>query len=153
MPSKNNISQNKRYFQKQLDNWTNTITQNLTNLTEPQAVVLAMMNLGMIVAQSCALTAISVMLAISLKTKYCNVYQRIREWCYDAKDKKGTKKKGVKRTQLNVQDCFDPLRVKVKELPAPCLLFGKKVKKKRGLSLQTFLPLHLVPVGMVCERG
>jgi hypothetical protein len=108
MPSKNNISQNKRYFQKQLDNWTNTITQNLTNLTEPQAVVLAMMSLGMIVAQSCALTAISVMLAISLKIKYCNVYQRIREWRYDAKDKKGTKK-GLNRTQIDVSKCFDYL--------------------------------------------
>ena len=64
MPSKNNISQNKRYFQKQLDNWTNTITQNLTNLTEPQAVVLAMMSLGMIATQSCALTAINITLAM-----------------------------------------------------------------------------------------
>jgi hypothetical protein len=108
MPSENNISQNKRYFQKQLDNWTNTITQNLTNLTKPQAVVLAMMSLGMIFAQSCALTSISAMLAISLKTKYCNFYQRIREWCYDAKDKKGTKK-GLNRTQVDVSGCFDYL--------------------------------------------
>ena len=108
MPSKNNISQNKRYFQKQLDNWTNTITQNLTNLTEPQAVVLAMMSLGMIVAQSCPLTSMSKMLAIYLKIKYCNVYQRIREWCYDAKDKKGTKK-GLNRTQIDVSKCFDYL--------------------------------------------
>ncbi len=66
MPSENNISKNKRYFQKQLDNWINTVTQNLTNLTKPQAVVLAMMSLGMIAAQSCALTAISIELAISL---------------------------------------------------------------------------------------
>ena len=97
MPSENNISQNKRYFQNQLDSWTNTITQNLTNLSKPQAVVLAMMSLGMIFAQSCALTSISAMLAISLKTKYCNFYQRIREWCYDAKDKKGNKKRCSKR--------------------------------------------------------
>ena len=62
----------------------------------------------MIFAQSCALTAISTMLAISLKIKYCNVYQRIREWCYDAKDKKGTKK-GLNRTQVDVSGCFDYL--------------------------------------------
>lgn len=108
MPSENNISKNKRYFQKQLDNWTNTIAQNLTNLSKSQAVVLAMMSLGMIVAQSCALSAISAQLAILLKIKYCNIRQRIRELCYDSKDKKGTKK-GIKRTQLNVQACFDPL--------------------------------------------
>jgi hypothetical protein len=68
MPSKDNISQNKLYFQKQLDKWTNVVSQNLTNLTKPQAVILAMMSLGMIAAQSCALATISAMLAIvSLK--------------------------------------------------------------------------------------
>jgi len=104
MPSENNISQNKRYFQKQLDNWTNTVSQNLTNLTKPQANVLAMMSLGMIVAQSCALTAISIMLASFLKIKYYTVYQRIREFCYDAEDKKG-----LNRTQVDVPKCFDYL--------------------------------------------
>jgi len=122
MPSENNISQNKRYFQKQLDNWTNVVSQNmtnltnLTNLTKPQAVVLAMMSLGMIVAQSCALTSISAMLSIYLKINNCNIYQRIREWCYDAKDKKGNKKdtqkenkKGLNRTQVDVSGCFEHL--------------------------------------------
>lgn len=109
MPSKNNISQSKRYFQNQIDNWTNIITQNLTNLTKPQAVVLAMISLGMIAAQSCALSAISAKLAVLLKIKYNNIRQRTREFCYDSKDKKGTKKKGVKRTQLDVQTCFQPL--------------------------------------------
>ena len=108
MSSENNISKNKRYFQKQLDNWINAVSQNLTNLTKPQVVVLAMMSLGMIAAQSCALTAISIELAISLKIKYCNIYQRIREWCYDSKDKKGTKK-GLNRTQIEVSKCFEHL--------------------------------------------
>ena len=47
MSSENNISKNKRYFQKQLDNWINAVSQNLTNLTKPQVVVLAMMSLGL----------------------------------------------------------------------------------------------------------
>lgn len=109
MPSENNISQNKRYFQKQLDEWTKIIAQNLSHLSKPQAVVLAMISLGMIAAQSCALSAISAKLAISLKIKYNNIRQRVREFCYDAKDKKGTKKKGEKRTQIDVQTCFDSL--------------------------------------------
>lgn len=104
MPSENNISQNKKYFQNQLDNWTNIITQHLTNLTKPQAVVLAMISLGMIAAQSCALSAISSKLAMSLKVKYDSIRQRTREFCYDAKDKKGDK-----RTQLDVHTCFAPL--------------------------------------------
>jgi hypothetical protein len=89
---KNNISENKRYFQKQLDEWTNIIAQNLNHLSKPQAVILAMMSLGMIAAQSCALSAISAKLTISLKLKYNNVRQRIREFCYDAKDKKKRKR-------------------------------------------------------------
>lgn len=109
MPSKNNISQNRSYFQNQIDNWTNIITKNLTNLSKPQAVVLAMISLGMIAAQSCALSAISAKLAILLKIKYNNIRQRVREFCYDSKDKKGTKKKGVKRAQIDIQACFDPL--------------------------------------------
>ena len=113
MSSENNISKNKRYFQKQLDNWINAVSQNLTNLTKPQAVVLAMMSLGMIAAQSCALTAISIEIAISLKIKYCNIYQRIREWCYDSKDKKGTKK-GLNRTQIDVSKCFEHWFFRVK---------------------------------------
>jgi len=32
MSSENNISENKRYFQKQLGNWINAVSQNLTNL-------------------------------------------------------------------------------------------------------------------------
>ena len=75
MPSENNISKNKRYFQKQLDSWTNTIAQNLNHLSKPQAVILAMMSLGMIAAQSCALSAISAKLAISLKIKHDNIRQ------------------------------------------------------------------------------
>ncbi len=104
-----NISKNERYFQKQLDEWTNTIAQNLNHLSKPQAVVLAMMSLGIRAAQSCALSAISAKLATSLKIKYDNIRQRIREFCYDAKDKKGTNKKGIKRTQIDVQTCFESL--------------------------------------------
>jgi len=106
---KNNISENKRYFQKQLDIWTHTITQNLNHLSKPQAVILAMMSLGMIAEQSCALSAISAKLATSLKIKYDNIRQRVREFCYDAKDKKGKNKEGGNRTQINVQTCFEPL--------------------------------------------
>ena len=83
MSNENNISQNKRYFQKQLDNWTNVVSQNMTNLTKPQAVVLTMMSLGMIVAQSCVLTSISDMLSIYLKINNCNIYQTFHCYCYD----------------------------------------------------------------------
>jgi len=107
--SENNISQNKCYFQKQLKQWIIVIAQKLPHLSKAQATVLAMMSLGMIVAQSCALSAISAKLAVLLKIKYNNIRQRTRELCYDSKDKKGTMKKGIKRTQLNVQTCFDPL--------------------------------------------
>lgn len=109
MNNRNNISESKRYFKKQIDNWTNIIAQNLNHLSKPQAAVLALISLGMIAAQSCALSAVSAKLSTLMKVKYNNVRQRVREFCYDAKDKKGTMKKGVNRTELDVQTCFDPL--------------------------------------------
>jgi len=66
MSSKNNISKNKRYFHKQLDHWIDIVAQNLNHLSKPQATVLALMSLGMIVAESCALSAISSKLAFIL---------------------------------------------------------------------------------------
>jgi len=62
--SENNISKNKCYFQKQLKQWIIVIAQKLPHLSKAQAIVLAMISLGMIAAQSCALSAISAKLAV-----------------------------------------------------------------------------------------
>src|SRR5438270_13999489 len=62
--------------------WTTTIQTHLPHLTKPQAPVLALWTLGMVLARSCALTAVSVFLATWLRRKEQTVRQQLRECCY-----------------------------------------------------------------------
>jgi hypothetical protein len=58
----------------------------------------------MVLARSCALTAVVVILAPLLKAKDNTLRQKLREWCYDANDKQG-----AKRQDIDVTTCFTPL--------------------------------------------
>ena len=69
-----------------------------------QAAVLALWSLGMVLARSCALTAVSLCLAQGLDRKANTVRQQLREWCYEAKAKRGKP-----RQELAVETCFAPL--------------------------------------------
>src|SRR5919204_5057168 len=62
--------------------WTATIQTHLPHLTQPQATVLALWTLGMVLARSCALTAVSVFLAAWLSRKEQTVRQQWRAFCY-----------------------------------------------------------------------
>jgi hypothetical protein len=84
--------------------WTSIIHTHLPHLSKPQAAVLALWSLGMVLARSCALTAVSVWLATLLQRQENTVRQQLREWCYDAEAKRGDQ-----RQALVVEDCFVPL--------------------------------------------
>src|SRR6266568_3636057 len=84
--------------------WTMTIQAHMPHLSKPQATVLALWSLGMVLARSCALTAVSVFLATWLKRKEPTVRQQLREFCYEA-----TAKRGATRCALAVEPCFVPL--------------------------------------------
>jgi hypothetical protein len=86
--------------------WTATIQTHLPHLTQPQATVLALWTLGMVLARSCALTAVSGFLATWLNRKEQTVRQQLREFCYEA-----TAKRGRTRCALDVATCFVPLLV------------------------------------------
>ena len=58
----------------------------------------------MVLARSWALTAGSVFLAVGLERKATTVRQQLREWCYEAKAKRGGP-----RQELAVETCFAPL--------------------------------------------
>jgi len=73
-------------------------------LTKPQATVLALWSLGMVLARSCALTAVSAFLAPWLGRQENTVRQQLREFCYEAAAKRGTA-----RCALRVELCFVPL--------------------------------------------
>ena len=76
----------------------------LSHVSKPQATVLAMGSFGMVLARSCALTAVSGLLATGMQRQAQTVRQQLREWSYDTK-----RKRGPTRQALRVETCFAPL--------------------------------------------
>lgn len=84
--------------------WNATVSRHLPHLSGPQAGVLALWSLGMVLARSCGLSQVSVMLAMILGQPEATLRQRLREWYYPAHDKAGRH-----RRTLEVETCFAPL--------------------------------------------
>ena len=84
--------------------WRTEVAAHLPHLSGPPAMVLALWSFGMVLARSCALTAVSSLLAAGMQRKEDTVRQQLREWYYDAK-----RKRGPKRQALHVETCFAPL--------------------------------------------
>src|SRR5215831_15829039 len=84
--------------------WTTVIQTRLPDLSKPQATVLALWSLGMVLTRSCALTAVSVFLATWLQRNADAVRQQLRAFCYEA-----TAKRGTARQALVVETCCVPL--------------------------------------------
>ena len=80
--------------------WTTIIQTHLPHLTKPQATVLALWSLGMVLARSCALTAVSAFPATWLGRKEPAVRQQLREFCYEATAKRGTARCALVRAVL-----------------------------------------------------
>lgn len=87
-----------------LSQWMEIVSTAFPNLSRPQASVLAYWSYGMVVAKACGIVLVSAALALELGEKEANLVQRLREWCYAAKDKKGKQ-----RRELEVSTCFAPL--------------------------------------------
>ena len=81
--------------------WSTVIRTHLPHLSKSQATVLALWSLGMVLARSCALTAVSTFLATWLGRQEQTVRQQLREFCYEA-----TAKRGAARCTLTVEPCF-----------------------------------------------
>jgi hypothetical protein len=92
------------FCQAGFDQWLTTIMHHLSPLSKPQATVLALWSFGMVLARSCALTAVSHLVAKGLKRKEQTVRQQLRAWYYDVPRKRGTK-----RQALPVETCFPVL--------------------------------------------
>lgn len=84
--------------------WTREVTTHLPHLSQPQATVLALWSLGMILARSCAVTAVANFLATWQARKPNSVRQQLREFCYEAEAKRGGP-----RQEVTVESCFAPL--------------------------------------------
>jgi hypothetical protein len=70
--------------------WTTILQAHLPHLRTPPATVLALWSLGMVLARSCALTAVSAVLATWLGRKEQTGRQQWRECCSEATAKRGT---------------------------------------------------------------
>jgi len=67
------------FCQAAFDQWRTTIMHHLSPLSKPQATVLALWSFGMVLARSCALTAVSPLLAQGMKRQEQTVRQQLRE--------------------------------------------------------------------------
>lgn len=92
------------FCQATFDPWQSTIMTHLPHVSKSQAMGFALWSLGMVLARSCALTAVSAFLAEGLQQQEHTVRQRLREWCDEAKATRGTK-----RQEIRVETCFAPL--------------------------------------------
>ncbi len=87
-----------------LSQWIETVSTAFPQLSRPQAKVLAYWSYGMVLAKSCGIILVCAALAIQLGCSEASLVQRLREWCYAAKDKRGSQ-----RRELEVSSCFAPL--------------------------------------------
>ncbi len=87
-----------------LSQWKQTVSTYFGHLSGPQARGLALWSFGMVLAKSCGITSVVGLLAPLVESSESNLRQQLREWCYDAKDKKGEH-----RQQIEVSLCFAPL--------------------------------------------
>jgi len=90
--------------QRTVYQWMTEVATHLPHLSQPQAAVLALWSLGMVLAHSCALTAVASFLATWQERKVNSVRQQLREFCYEAEAKRG-----AERQSLAVESCFAPL--------------------------------------------
>jgi Transposase DDE domain len=84
--------------------WTETVSTNMPHLSKPQATGLALWSYGIALTRSCGRTTVATFLALLVTCKVGNMDHRLREWCYEADAKAGSK-----RQALEVTRCFAPL--------------------------------------------
>jgi 3-methyladenine DNA glycosylase AlkC len=106
VPQKTRHTQQKRKKGqlRQFQEWTTTVNEHMSHLSKSVVMVLALWSFGMVVANSCGLTTVSVSLAALFDDKENTMRQRLREWY-----KERSAKKGAKRVELDVTTCFAPL--------------------------------------------
>src|SRR5262245_44831888 len=75
--------------QSRIAEWTAVIRSHLPMLSQPQATVLALWSLGMVLYRSCALTTVAVFLADWCHRKEQTVRQQLREFGYEVEAKRG----------------------------------------------------------------
>src|SRR5438876_7044699 len=92
------------FCQAGFDQWLTTIMHHLSPPSKPQATVLARWSFGMVLARSCALTAVRHVLAKGRQRNAQTVRPQLREWSYAV-----PRQRGAKRQALPVATGFAPV--------------------------------------------
>ena len=74
------------------------------HLSKSQITVLALWSFGIVLAKTCGLSSVALVLASHLGGKEDNFRQRLREWCWDRHDKQGKQ-----RVDWDVTQSFAPI--------------------------------------------
>lgn len=75
-----------------LETWEKTVGNHMPHLSRCQAALLAGWSFGIVLAGTCGLNSVAWILALLLDEDENNLRQRLREWCWDKKDKAGKKR-------------------------------------------------------------
>ena len=84
--------------------WLRMVLKQMSHLSKPQAVVLAMWSLAIAMTHSCGLSTATVFLAEMLEQPENKITERLRQWYCG-----GGTNKGRKRSPINVEQSFVPL--------------------------------------------
>jgi hypothetical protein len=87
-----------------LKDWSKIVSNHFTHLSLPEVAGLATWSFGMVITGSSSLTRVSEFIAKINGEKSNTVKQRLKEWYQDSKAKKGKK-----RRELDLTECFAPL--------------------------------------------
>ena len=91
-------------YPKELENWLEAVSSAFPNLNRRQQQVLALYSYGMALTKHCGQTIVCVFLALLLEVKSQSIRQRLKEFTYEA-----GQKRGVQRREIHVAAQFEPL--------------------------------------------
>ncbi len=84
--------------QEGLWQWVAEVSRHLPGLSRRQGMVLALFSYGMVMTRRSGLSSVAHFLAELLGKRFNSLRQCLREWCYDAPDKRGRQRQEVEVT-------------------------------------------------------
>ena len=83
------------HHQQELSEWIEIVSRKLPHLYSAEAKVLALYSLGAVLSQCCGISKISGLLSMLLEQSPNTLRQRLREFTYEGRDKRGKKRRSL----------------------------------------------------------
>lgn len=94
----------KRNHPQVYQEWLRVVIRQMPHLSKPQALVLGMWSFAIAMTHHCGLSTVTVFLAEMLEQPENTVRERLRQWYFGSREKKGKK-----RGQIDIEQSFVPL--------------------------------------------